>query len=151
MENWSKRRALNTLDPDSGTVTYMGQTYTWSEFERITHGTNVGPCIGVIRDGRINAYDLGAPNALYCTVENGVSVWEIDLEGSGTFSFAVSAEQIASAFEQAAATQTNTVIGSDALGNTLYALSDGHTIAFFAPDLREAGKMYQFTFERETC
>ena len=30
----------------------------------------------------------------------------------------------------------------------LYALSDGHTLAFFAPDLREPGKTYQYTFER---
>jgi hypothetical protein len=139
------------LDPNSGTVTYLGQTYTWEEFEMLGHEGFIAPCIGFIHDGRINAYDLGAPEALYCTVEHGVSVWELNLEGQGTFSFAISRAQIVAAFEAAVASGQNQLIGEDALGNQLYAISDGHTITFVSPELREAGKQYLFSFEKDRC
>jgi hypothetical protein len=142
---------LGGVSADAGTITYLGQTYTWAEFEHLAQGGFIAPCIGKINDGRINAYDLGAPEALYCTVENGVSVWELDLEGNGTFSFAVSKAQIEAAFATAVGSGVNTLIGSDSFGNELYALSDGTTITFVSPELREAGKQYLFSFERDTC
>ena len=95
--------------------------------------------------------DGGAPDAVYCAVGGGVSLWQIDLQGHGSFSFAVTAAQIEAGFTQATATGVNQAIGSGAAGNTLYALSDGHTLAFFAPDLRQPGKTYQYTFERSLC
>jgi hypothetical protein len=144
-------QAINGLDPNSGTVVYLGQTYTWAEFEQIMNGSYFNPCVGSINDGRINAYDLGAPDALYCTVENGVSVWEIDLEGLGTFSFAVNAAQIEAAVEAAVSSGVNQLVGSDAFGNQLYALSDGETLTFVAPELREPGKTYVFTFPNDRC
>ena len=33
---------------------------------------------GHIDDGRINAYDLAAPLAAYCTADHGMEVWDID-------------------------------------------------------------------------
>jgi hypothetical protein len=143
--------SISALDPNGGTVTYMGQTYTWAEFEHIASGLSVSPCFGRISDGRINAYDLAASNALYCAVEGGVIVWNIDLQGNGTFGYYATTEQIDAAFAQAVASQTNTLVQTDSLNSPLYALSDGHTLAFFSKDLREPGKTYQFTFERGLC
>ena len=142
---------LSGLDPDGDTTTYLGQTYTWAEFEHLGREGFIAPCIGMIRDGRINAYDLGAPEALYCTVEHGVSVWELSLEGQGTFSFAISREQIVAAFEQAVASGQNQMFAEDGWGNQFYALSDGHTLTFISPELREASKQYVFTFEKDRC
>lgn len=144
-------QGLDDLDPELGTTTYLGQTYTWAEFEMLGHEGTVSPCLGKIEDGRINAYDLGAPEALYCTVDNGVSVWELDLDGQGTFSFAVNKADIEAAFATAISSGVNTLIGSDSLGNELYALSDGTTITFVSPELREAGKTYMTSFERTLC
>lgn len=141
---------INALDPNGGSIVYLGQTYTWAEFEHITGG-KVERCVGFIDDGRINAYDLGAPDALYCTVEKGVSVWEIDLEGMGTFSFAISADQIDAAVAAAVASGTNQLFAEDNLGNQFYALSDGQHITFVAPELREPGKQYQFMFDATRC
>jgi hypothetical protein len=143
--------ALSTLDPNSGTVFYKGQEYTWAEFEHIASGGNVHPCVGQINDGRVNRFDLGAPNALFCTVGGGVSVWQIDLTGKGAFSFAVTAAQVTAAFEQAVSSGVNQQIAADSLGNVLYALSDGHTITFVGHDLREPGKQYMTTQERALC
>lgn len=139
------------LNPDADTITYLGQTYTWAEFEALGRGGFIAPCIGKIDDGRINAYDLGAPEALYCTVDNGISIWDIDLEGNGTFSFAVTKAEIDAAFAVATSSGVNTLVGSDSLGNQLYAISDGTTLTFVSPELREAGKQYLFTFDRTTC
>jgi hypothetical protein len=80
-----------------------------------------------------------------------VSVWEIDLEGQGTFSFAVTQEQIDAAFVEAIASQSNVLIDADDLGNSFYANSDGHTVVFIGPDLREPEKQYLYTFEQIRC
>ena len=145
-------QAINGLNPDTGTVTYLGQTYTWAEFEYIASGAQLDPCMpGQIHDGRINSYDLGAPVALYCTVGGGVSVWGIDLTGQGTFSFAVTHDEIEAGFTAAVATGVNQLLRADARGNSLYALSDGSTITFAGPDLREPWKTYVFTLERSLC
>jgi hypothetical protein len=143
-------QAVNTLDPNGGSVVYLGQTYTWAEFEQIMGG-EVVRCFGFIDDGRINAYDLGAPDALYCTVDKGVSVWEIDLQGKGTFSFAISAAQIQEAVALAVSSGVNQMFAEDAFGNQFYALSDGQHITFVAPELREPGKTYQFMFDKGRC
>jgi hypothetical protein len=143
--------AIGSLNPDSDTVTYLGQTYTWAEFEHIASGKAVSPCVGQINDGRINRFDLGAPDALYCTVGGGISVWQIDLTGTGTFSFAVTHDQIDAAFNQAISSGINQQIASDSFNNVLYALSDGHTITFVGHDLREPGKLYETTLERTLC
>lgn len=142
---------LDELDPNGGSVVYRGQSYTWAEFERISSGVSFQRCFGMINDGRINAYDLGAPDALYCIAGGGVSVWEIDLEGNGTYSFYITQEQIDAAFVQALASGVNMLIASDTFGNSFYALSDGHTVSFVAPELREPGKDYVFTFEQGRC
>ena|GEM_PF-6699838 len=147
-----------TLNPDSFTVidgnVYVGEGDDMVRIDTyavVYIGDRTVPGVGSIRDGRINARDLAAPDALYCTVEQGISVWAINLEGQGTFSFAVTKQQINAAFDTAVSSGVNQVIGSDSLGNQLYALSDGHTLTFISPDLREAGKTYQTTIARDTC
>jgi hypothetical protein len=145
-------QAINALNPDSGTVTYKGQTYTWAEFERIASGARIDPCQpGQIHDGRVNSFDLGAPVALFCTVGGGMSVWDIDVTGQGTFSFAVTRAEIEAGFAAAVASGANQLLRADAQGNSLYALSDGHTITFAGPDLLVPGKTYLFTLESTLC
>ena len=51
----------------------------------------------------------------------------------------------------AVAAGVNQLLGSDAQGNSLYALSDGHTITFVGPDLRVPGKTYMSTMESSLC
>ncbi len=140
---------LNSLNPDGGDVTYRGQTYTWAEFEHIASGMRFSPCFGRINDGRINAYDLAAPAALYCTVDAGVSIWAIDTEGQGTFSFYATHDQVEAAFTEAVASGVNQMIGQDDHGNAIYALSDGHSIQFMGP--QSDGKTYQYHYERDFC
>jgi hypothetical protein len=151
MDAQANAAALAALNPDGDTVTYLGQTYTWAEFERIASGKAISPCVGAVGDGRINRNDLGAPNALYCTVGSGISIWQINLRGRGSFSYAVTAEQIAAAFEQAVASGVNQQIAVDSRGNALYALSDGQHLTFVGHDLRETGKEYQSMFDRALC
>jgi hypothetical protein len=142
---------LGGASADAGTLTYLGQTYTWAEFEQLAQGGFIAPCIGKINDGRINAYDLAAPDALYCTVDNGISVWGINLEGMGTFSFAVTKAELEAAFAVATSSGVNQLVASDGAGSELYAVSDGMTLTFVAPDLREPGKTYLYSFDRATC
>lgn len=145
--------ALNDLvnaNGGSGSITIKGHTYTWNGFDELIN------LIRLIRSGlplddRINGYDLAAPDALYCTVGGGVSAWEIDLQGKGTFSFAITAEDIQAAFTLAVSSGVDQVIGADGLGNTFYAISDGKAITFTAPELREPAKTYQFTFDKSVC
>ena len=35
---------IDALDPDSGSVTYLGQTYTWTQFEHIASGAHLQSC-----------------------------------------------------------------------------------------------------------
>jgi hypothetical protein len=143
---------IAALNPDSDSVTYRRQTYTWTQFEHIASGATIHSCApGKIADGRMNAYDEGAPDALYCTVGGGISDWRIDRSGQGAFTFDVTAAAIQAAFDKAASTGVNQLIGSGGAGETIYALSEGHTMAFFAPDLREPDKTYQYSFARDLC
>ena len=101
-------------------------------------------------DNRINAYDHAAPDALYCA-DGGISVWEIDSQGSGTLSFTITNEQIQAAFDAAVSSGVNQVIYASALGDTFYANSDGTTITFTSPEVREPSKTYMFSFDVGVC
>ncbi len=105
--------------------------------------------IGSINDGRINAYDLGAPLAAYCTADHGMEVWDIDAAGDGTLAFTVTQDQIVSGLNDASTSGQNTLVGQG-LGDSLYATSAGQLI-LMGPDLREPGKVYQFATTGERC
>lgn len=143
--------AIAGVNPNNGTLTYQGQTYTISEFEQLVNGMGIYTCFPWMQDGRLNRFDHGAPVALYCTIGGGVSVWDIDGSGSGTFTYAVESNQIVQAFALATASGINQSLGSDAQGNTLYALSDGVSLQFMGPEISEPGKTYQFNFDYAVC
>lgn len=105
--------------------------------------------IGSINDGRINAYDLGAPLAAYCTADHGMEVWDIDAAGNGALAFTVTQDQIVSGLNDASASGQNTLVGQG-LGDSLYATIEGQLI-LFGPDLREPGKVYQFATTGARC
>ncbi|MBL8134575.1 MAG: hypothetical protein JNL42_22135 [Anaerolineae bacterium] len=143
--------ALIGVDPDSGTVYYEGQVYQIEQFEQVVNGLSFYVCFPRMHDGRINAYDHGAPAALYCTGAGGVSVWDIDGYGNGTFRYAATAGQIESALEAARTGTANQLVSGDSEGNRLYALSDGQSLQFMGPELQEPEKTYRFIFDRAVC
>lgn len=103
---------------------------------------------GHIDDGRINAYDLGAPLAAYCKA-GGMEVWDIDNSGHGTLAFTVTADQIAAGLSDAAASGQNQLIG-EGLGNSLYALPSNQ-LTLVGPDVKEPGKTYEFVAPGDVC
>ncbi len=109
---------------------------------------NASECIARINDGRINAYDLAAPLAAYCS-NGGITVWDIDAEGQGTLAFTATADQISAALSTAASEQQNQLV-AEGMGDSLYALMSNQ-IALFGPDVKESGKTYQFIAPADVC
>lgn len=104
--------------------------------------------VPMIDDGRINAYDLAAPLAAYCS-NGGIAVWHIDGEGQGTLAFTTTADQISAALSTAASSQQNQLV-AEGMGDSLYALLSNQ-IALFGPDVKESGKTYQFIAPGDVC
>ena len=104
---------------------------------------------GRINDGRINAYDVGAPLAAYCTSDGGIAVWDISDVGEGTLGFTVTGAEISAALSQAAQSGQNILVG-EGLGNSLYALANGN-LMLTGPDVKESGKTYQFFAGGDVC
>ncbi len=128
---------------NSGTLTFLG----FGNFSRVDYSLCVDTS-GKINDGRINAFDLGAPLAAYCQ-SGGIAVWDIDSEGQGTLAFTASADQISAALSTAASSGQNQLI-AEGMGDSLYALMSNQ-IALFGPDVKEAGKTYQFIAAGDVC
>ena len=103
-------------------------------------GINSG---GAINDGRINAFDLAAPYAVYCT-SNGVEVWAIDSAGHGSLAFTASSDAV-SAVDASAA---NALVMEGA-GIRLFKLSSGELQVVGAPDFE--GKVYDVLFRAFPC
>lgn len=97
-----------------------------------------------ILDGRLNAFDHGAPVALYCA--DGVyNLWDIGTDGQGTWVGSVSVEDVEAGLAAAKDSGANVEIAS--LGdNSLWALAPGDKLQLMGTDLREAGKQYVFIF-----
>jgi len=104
---------------------------------------------GRINDGRINAYDVGAPLAAYCTSDGGIAVWDISDVGEGTLGFTATGADISAALANAAQSGQNVLVG-EGLGNSLYALANGN-LMLTGPDVKEAGKIYQFFAGGDVC
>ncbi len=119
-----------------------------SYFLDIVSDSECGGGVAMINDGRINAYDLGAPLAAYCA-DGGIEVWHIDGEGQGTLAFTATADQISEALSTAASRQQNQLV-AEGMGDSLYALMSNE-IALFGPDVKESGKTYQFIAPADVC
>ncbi len=104
---------------------------------------------GHIDDGRINAYDLAAPLAAYCTPDHGIAVWHIDDSGHGTLAFTSSAADISAALSKAIASGQNVLVGQG-MGDSLYALSSNQ-LTLTGPDVKESGKTYDFITTPDRC
>ncbi len=112
---------------------------------------NFDVCAGVghIDDGRMNAYDLGAPLAAYCTSDGGIAVWDIDDSGHGTLGFTASKADITKALNDAQSSGQNVLVG-EGLGDSLYALSTNQ-LTLVGPDIKEPGKTYEFVTTGDRC
>ena len=115
-------------------------------FSRVANSMCGGPCH--IDDGRINAYDLGAPLAAYCTADKGMAVWDIDSTGHGTLAFSVTGTQISAALSKAISSGQNVLVGQG-LGDSLYALSSNQ-LTLTGPDVSDS-KTYDFITTPDVC
>ncbi len=104
---------------------------------------------GRITDGRINAYDEGAPLAAYCTADHGIAVWDIDDTGHGTLAFTVTKADITKALSDAIASGHNVLVGQG-MGDSLYALSSNQ-LTLTGPDIKEPAKTYEFVTAADRC
>jgi hypothetical protein len=129
--------AVASTDIDgSGTITWGGQTFTWTSIEELQNlirlivaesggsGSIVlttGP--GGIQDGRLNS-DPAAPAVLYCAPDGGFVVYAIDANGNGYVLYSVTGAQV-SATVAALGGVVSSVDGSsitvDGVGNATFA------------------------------
>lgn len=107
-----------------------------------------------ITDGRVNAWEVGAPAVIYCsfsddeqTTFTGIEVLDVNAEDNGELAMWVSADAINLVSDTPA---TNTLIAEEN-GYSLYRLTNGD-FQLFAPADAE-GKVYSFTWARgaESC
>jgi hypothetical protein len=140
---------LAQQSPAGGTVTIGGQTYTWVNFEQLkaillaTVGQSVSIKVRMIKDGRLNAYDLGAPIAIYCVPDEYVQVIDIHQDGINPLAFRTNFKSINNAVAQAKAEFNFASIDSGE-GDYLSAMMDGSLVAY-GPTF-DASKIYRFTF-----
>lgn len=144
------RLYAQSINPEGDTFIFDGNTYSIADFERVISGRRLVYCVGMIDDGRINAYDIGAPVAGYCNVEDGVNLWDINSDGSGEPDFSVSGADMRAALEVAVNSGVNQLIAQSPRGNSLWALSSNE-YQFMGPDLNEPGKTYVYIFSPDRC
>lgn len=142
------RGLVEGINLDGDTFGFDGEEYTIENFERGSSGVRDTRCIQFIEDGRINAYDMGAPVAGYCNTLEGLNVWPIDTDGNGQIDFSVSGEQMRTALQEAVTSGQNVLIAAGARGSSLYALSSNeYQMMRLQPD----GKTYAYIFEPGRC
>ena len=152
-ENTAERMAgvrglVESINLEDDTFNFDGEDYSVFDFEEGQSGVRSRRCYQFIEDGRINPYDMGAPVAGYCNVEEGLNVWAIDTDGNGQVDFSVSAEQMRTALEQAVNGGANVLIAQGARGSSLWALSTNqYQMMRMQPD----GKTYAYIFEPGRC
>lgn len=145
--------ALAALSPAGGTITFGGQTYTWINFEQLralytiavqSGATDIKINIARINDSRLNAYDLGAPVAIYCVPGEHIEVIDIGGDGVNTVAFRASMSDVNAAVSNAQSTFATVFIAGD-LGDMLVAKQDG-SLVVLGPTFN-GEKMYNFTFQ----
>lgn len=141
------RELVDEINLDSDTFDFDGENYTIENFERGESGVRQSRCYQFIQDGRINPYDMGAPVAGYCNIQEGLNVWPID-DGDGQIDFSVSGSQMQAALIEAVGTGQNVLIAQGARGASLWALSSNE---YQMMRLQSDGKMYVYIFEPGRC
>jgi hypothetical protein len=96
-----------------------------------------------IDDGRLNAFDLAAPFALYCAADS-FDIYAIDSAGAGTLALRVGSDAIAATD----ATAANALVAEGA-GIRVFKLTTGELQAVSAPDFE--GKVYNVIFSVFPC
>jgi hypothetical protein len=111
-------------------------------------------CVGGIYDGRVNSggEQMAAPVAIYCSplADGGIDVYDIDPSNSeGTLAFRASGDEVNAALDDAASSGNAVQIAS-ALGDSLWAASNGN-LSVIGPDMTVESKTYRFDFAGDTC
>jgi hypothetical protein len=143
---------LIAANSPSGSITINGQTITWSNFEQLINALIANFGVGsevTVKDNRLNGSDAGASALAYCT-GSGVQVLGVDpTTAQGNEAFTVSTAQIQTALSEAQSTNTSIEI-TNAEGINLVITPDGKLVVT-APDISDASKTYQFSFEASVC
>jgi hypothetical protein len=150
-----------------GSISINGQTITWANFEQLVNALIANFGVGsqvTFKDNRINQDDAGASALPYCT-GSGVQVWGVNpATAQGFEAFTVSNEQIQAALAEAHTGNTNVEIATTSTqlidvqtgnstpiaGIALAATPDGKLV-ITAPDIGDASKTYQFSFDAGVC
>jgi hypothetical protein len=118
---------LAAANPNGGSLTIGGATYTWTNFEELLNLLRLAS----IGDGRLNGLDFAATAVVYCAPGGGLDVYAVTA-GGGEMAFHVDP-----------ATAVSGVLG-DALGVSLTAQGDGSLLL--------AGPSgYTFAFDGGVC
>lgn len=144
--------ALIASNAPNGSITINGQIITWSNFEELVNALIANFGIGsnlTFKDNRLNQNDAGASALVYCSAD-GFHVLRVDsFTAFGSQAFTVNTAEVEAALAQAA-DQSQTVEVKSGAGITLLASPDGK-LTVVAPDISDASKTYQFTFEKSVC
>ena len=116
-------------NPNGGTITLNGVTYTWANFEELVQLLNLAALNGNT-----------APMQGYCLPDGSFEVWRIISATEGEFAFRVTPAEVAIAFEDLS---VNQIIASDG-DLSLWVLTSG--------ELQMNAPNYDFSFDYEsTC
>jgi|GEM_PF-3376609 len=99
------------------------------------------------QDNRINSNDYSAPVAIYCS--NGVTVWDINSQGVGSYALGANLNQLADALARAISSGQQQEVGRG-LGNVLYVLPS-YELRVVAEPLSGYGGYYLYQFGINTC
>lgn len=137
---------IANANPLRGSLEYNGQTFTWEGFERLTEQLGSDGKIklptGIGKTDRgllIQSWD--ASFAIYCM--SGDMIFMGSTEGQPEFLYRVTADQVATALEQATESTSVTIASSN--GQTLTATSSGGL------ELAAVDGRYQFSFWGDAC
>lgn len=151
-DDYNALASLISANTSSGSITINGQTITWSNFEQLINALIANFGVGsrvTFKDNRINQSDAGASALAYCT-GSGVQVLGVNpTTAQGSEAFTVTTAQIQAALAEAKSTASNVEI-TTAAGITLAATPDGKLVVT-APDISDASKIYQFSFDTKLC
>ncbi len=151
-EDYNALATLIASNAPSGSIIINGQTITRSNFEELVNALIANFGLGsklTFKDNRLNQSDAAASALVYCRAD-GFQVFYVDpTTAQGSQAFTVSSAQIEEALAKSV-DQSETVEIKSGAGVTLQASPDGQ-LSVLAPDISDASKTYQFTFETSVC
>ncbi len=151
-EDYNALATLIASNAPNGSITINGQIITWSNFEELVNALIANFGLGsklTFKDNRLNQTDAGASALVYCSAD-GFHVLRVDsVTAYGSQAFTVDTAQVEAALAKAV-DQSETVEVKSGAGITLLVSPDGK-LTVIAPDISDASKTYQFTFETTVC